>query len=233
MSTDVAARRERRGRPSRPGGSRRRLGLVRSASHGHLGRRDTHSDGLSAGGRPAALLPVRRGARPMRSSRRARSSGRRKPTREASSAIRFTDLDAESVDALQRMMRRQPGAVRLRRGSHAPPHRGARVSMRRPSRTPTRASPVVSDLGFLQVGKQLELEDAATGPKRPASINRVEVAVDPPVAHPPARRHSPLRRRAGRRGRRPGRPPPRSDAPSRWRRAPPTIRSPWTRSPCG
>ncbi|MDP9033786.1 MAG: hypothetical protein M3O50_03190, partial [Myxococcota bacterium] len=37
---------------------------------------------------------------------------------------------------------------------------------------------VGSDLGFLQVGRSLELEDASSGNKRPASIDRVEVAVD-------------------------------------------------------
>ena len=43
---------------------------------------------------------------------------------------------------------------------------------------------VGSDLGFLQVGKQLELEDAQSGSKRPAAIDRVEVAVDP-ASHVP------------------------------------------------
>jgi hypothetical protein len=38
---------------------------------------------------------------------------------------------------------------------------------------------VGSELGFLRVGKQLELEDAQSGDKRPASIERVDVAVDP------------------------------------------------------
>jgi hypothetical protein len=38
---------------------------------------------------------------------------------------------------------------------------------------------VGNELGFLQVGKQLELEDAETGEKRPASIDRVEVEIDP------------------------------------------------------
>jgi len=38
---------------------------------------------------------------------------------------------------------------------------------------------VGSELGFLQVGKGLELENAETGRKRPAVIDRVEVQVDP------------------------------------------------------
>jgi len=46
------------------------------------------------------------------------------------------------------------------------------------------AMTVGSDLGFLQVGKQLELEDAQSGNKRPARIDHVEVAVDP-ASHVP------------------------------------------------
>lgn len=38
---------------------------------------------------------------------------------------------------------------------------------------------VGNELGFLQVGKELELEDAETGEKRPARIDRVEVEIDP------------------------------------------------------
>ena len=36
-----------------------------------------------------------------------------------------------------------------------------------------------SGLGFLQVGKHLELEDASTGAKRPAHVVRVECEIDP------------------------------------------------------
>ncbi len=43
---------------------------------------------------------------------------------------------------------------------------------------------VGSDLGFLQVGKALELEDAQSGGKRPACIDRVDVAIDP-TSHVP------------------------------------------------
>jgi hypothetical protein len=43
---------------------------------------------------------------------------------------------------------------------------------------------VGSDLGFLQVGRELELEDTQNGKKRPASIDRVEVVVDP-TSHVP------------------------------------------------
>ena len=41
----------------------------------------------------------------------------------------------------------------------------------------TTAVTVGSDLGFLQVGKELELEDAESGAKRAAKIDCVDVAV--------------------------------------------------------
>jgi hypothetical protein len=94
--------------------------------------------------------------------------------------VRFTDLDAESVDALKRACGVeaappvQPGSkVRLHIDGLASPMR-AKIKDSDPS-----AVTVGSELGFLRVGKQLELEDAQSGAKRPASIDRVEVAVDP------------------------------------------------------
>ena len=38
---------------------------------------------------------------------------------------------------------------------------------------------VGSDLGFLQVGKRIDLENTQTGGKRPATIDRVDIDVDP------------------------------------------------------
>jgi hypothetical protein len=95
--------------------------------------------------------------------------------------IRFTDIDPDSVDALKRACGfggsaapGQPGAkVRLYIDGLASP---MRAKIRDAQST---AITVGSDLGFLQVGKQLELEDAQSGTKRPASIDRVDVAVDP------------------------------------------------------
>jgi hypothetical protein len=95
--------------------------------------------------------------------------------------IRFTEVDPESVDALKRVCgvaaaaaAGQPGAkVRLYIDGLASPMR-AKVRDARPA-----AITVGSDLGFLQVGKHIELEDAQSGNKRPASIDRVEVTVDP------------------------------------------------------
>ena len=74
-------------------------------------------------------------------------------------------------------------------GAAQPVHSGSKVRLHidglaSPMRAKIRDSratavTVGSDLGFLQVGRQLELEDAQSGNKRPACIDRVEVAVDP------------------------------------------------------
>lgn len=95
--------------------------------------------------------------------------------------IRFTDIDPDSVDALKRVCGvsgsgasgQRGGKVRLYIDGLASPMR-AKIRDARPT-----AITVGSDLGFLQVGKQLELEDAQSGNKRPASIDRVDVAIDP------------------------------------------------------
>jgi len=100
--------------------------------------------------------------------------------------IRFTDIDADSVEALKHVcglgalaVEAKPGAkVRLYIEGLASPMR-AKIRDSHPTEIT-----VGSDLGFLQVGKQLELEDAASGTKRPASIDHVEVAVDP-ISHVP------------------------------------------------
>ena len=152
-------------------------------------------------------------------SRPARSSGRKAADKGGEFGIRFTDLDAESVEALKRIcgvaaLRRRRRSARGRRcacTSRAWPRRCARRS-----RTPAPTAVTVgSDLGFLQVGKQLELEDAQSGTKRPASIDRVEVAVDP-ASHVPqlvvTLRYADVKR-SGRR-RRPPRPGARWAAPA-------------------
>lgn len=95
--------------------------------------------------------------------------------------VRFTEMDAESVDALKGLcgvggnaLKVQPGSkVRLHIEGLASPMR-ARIKDSHPTEVT-----VGSELGFLQVGRQLELEDAQNGGKRPACIDRVEVAVDP------------------------------------------------------
>jgi len=96
--------------------------------------------------------------------------------------IRFTDMEPESIEALKRACTEsalppfpaQPGSkVRLHIDGLASPMR-AKI---RDSRTGEIT--VGSELGFLQVGKELELEDPGNGITRPAHIECVEVVVDP------------------------------------------------------
>ncbi len=95
--------------------------------------------------------------------------------------IRFTDLDAQSAEALQRVI----GIA----CAPAAPSKGNRVRLHieglgSPMRAHVKESgrgllTAFSGLGFLQVGKHLELEDATTGAKRPAKVVRVECEIDP------------------------------------------------------
>jgi hypothetical protein len=97
--------------------------------------------------------------------------------------VRFTDMDAESVDSLKRVcgVAAPTEAPAVQTGSKVRLHIDGLASPMRAKIRDARATAVTvgSDLGFLQVGRQLELEDAQSGKKRPASIDRVEVAVDP------------------------------------------------------
>jgi hypothetical protein len=101
----------------------------------------------------------------------------REASRGGEFGLRFVDLDAESAAALERMTDRArlkvPGAkVRLHIDGLGAPMR-ARV------KGTTRSELTVgSELGFLQVGKHIDLEDAESGQRRPAFIDRVEVEVD-------------------------------------------------------
>ncbi|MGA3119207.1 MAG: PilZ domain-containing protein [Polyangiaceae bacterium] len=95
--------------------------------------------------------------------------------------VRFTDLDAESVEALKRVCGVGSSAPAAQAGSKVRLHIEGLSSPMRAKIKETRPAAVTvgSDLGFLQVGRQLELEDAQSGHKRPATIDRVEIAVDP------------------------------------------------------
>jgi PilZ domain len=96
--------------------------------------------------------------------------------------IRFTNLDAASTVALQRILGMaddgdRPTAdhnrkVRLHIEGLASPMR-ARIKDQM-----TSGVTAYSELGFLQMGKPLELEDAASGARRPASIDRVQVEIN-------------------------------------------------------
>jgi hypothetical protein len=95
--------------------------------------------------------------------------------------VRFTDMDQESVDSLKRIIG-VPGVEQaVVSGSKVRLHIDGLASPMRAKIKDARATAVTvgSDLGFLQVGRQLELEDAQSGAKRPARIDRVDVAVDP------------------------------------------------------
>jgi hypothetical protein len=99
--------------------------------------------------------------------------------------VRFTDMDPDSVESLKHLC----GVTAATEAAPQPVPSGSKVRLHidglaSPMRAKIRDSrstavTVGSDLGFLQVGRPLELEDAHSGRKRPASIDRVEVAVDP------------------------------------------------------
>lgn len=96
--------------------------------------------------------------------------------------IRFTNLDSASTVALQRIvgMVEEGMAIRPPQGRKVRLHIEGLASPMRARVKGAQGSSVTafSELGFLQVGKQLALEDAATGSKRPALIDRVDVEVE-------------------------------------------------------
>jgi hypothetical protein len=95
--------------------------------------------------------------------------------------LRFAELDAASESALKKLVAAEP-----KFDAHDP---GTRVRLHieglgSPMRARIKGSAaeglvVGSELGFLQVGKELELEDARTGGKRAARIDKVTVEVNP------------------------------------------------------
>ncbi|HEY2514366.1 MAG TPA: PilZ domain-containing protein [Polyangiaceae bacterium] len=99
--------------------------------------------------------------------------------------IRFTDLDAQSAEALRGMMG-VGEAPALQKGNRVRLHiEGLGSPMRAHVKKTERGQlTAFSGLGFLQVGKHLELEDANTGAKRPAHVTRVECEIDP-ASHVP------------------------------------------------
>jgi hypothetical protein len=95
--------------------------------------------------------------------------------------VRFTEIDSEGVEALKRICGVAPVAAPAQAGARVRLHIDGLASPMRAKIRDSHPSAVTvgSDLGFLQVGRQLELEDAQSGAKRPACIDRVDVAVDP------------------------------------------------------
>jgi hypothetical protein len=94
--------------------------------------------------------------------------------------VRFTDMDADSVDAIKRACADASHSAFVHPGSKVRLHiEGLASPMRAKIRNSNPSEVIVgSDLGFLQVGKPLELEEAQHGMKRPARIDGVEVHVD-------------------------------------------------------
>ena len=96
--------------------------------------------------------------------------------------IRFTNLDAASTVSLQRIV----GMIEDGQAVNPPTGRKVRLhidGLASPMRARVRGKEgqivtAYSELGFLQVGKQLDLEDAASGSKRPALIDHVQVEVE-------------------------------------------------------
>ena len=95
--------------------------------------------------------------------------------------IRFTDLDPQSAEALQKVIGIACAPPAPAKGNRVRLHIEGLGS---PMRAHVKESgkgllTAFSGLGFLQVGKHLELEDATTGAKRPAKVVRVECEIDP------------------------------------------------------
>jgi len=105
--------------------------------------------------------------------------------------IRFTNLDDESVEALHSIL---GGGEKAAATLHAMQQPGSKIrlhieGLNSPMRARVKDSSdgevtAFSELGFLQVGKHLELEDAGTGEKRPARLDRVNVEIDPDTRVP-------------------------------------------------
>ena len=108
----------------------------------------------------------------------------REAARGGEFGIRFSGLDGNSARILSRMTCDAPSESAPPRGGQGMKVRlhidGLGSPMRARVKGVNQAELTVgSELGFLQVGKALELENAETGSKRAARIDRVEVQVDP------------------------------------------------------
>jgi len=95
--------------------------------------------------------------------------------------LRFVDVDPILAEALARIGIANKERTIQVSGAKVRLHiEGLGFPMKARVKDATRKELTVgNELGFLQVGKELELEDAETGEKRPARIDRVEVEIDP------------------------------------------------------
>jgi hypothetical protein len=99
--------------------------------------------------------------------------------------IRFTNIDPESAEHLKSLLAQARGQgpkagarVRLHIDGLAAPMRG------RVRGAETAGMTACSDLNFLQLGKPLDVEDASSGARRPASIGGVQLEIDPETQVP-------------------------------------------------
>jgi hypothetical protein len=94
--------------------------------------------------------------------------------------MRFVDVDPILAEALARLVNVKEKTIQAS-GAKVRLHiEGLGFPMKARVKDASRKELTVgNELGFLQVGKELELEDAETGEKRPARIDRVEVEIDP------------------------------------------------------
>jgi hypothetical protein len=100
--------------------------------------------------------------------------------------MRFTDLDAASEVALRKLISIEPTFTTAAPGTRVRLHIEGLGSPMRAHVKGSEATGLVveSELGFLQVGKELELENARTGGKRPARVARVGVEINPETQIP-------------------------------------------------
>lgn len=102
--------------------------------------------------------------------------------------VRFSSLDPESEKALRALsgVTPDPEIPIVTTGTRVRLHiEGLGAPMRARIRDVDSGEVTVgSDLGFLQIGKPLELEDATTGEKRPAHIDQVDVELDKKTSIP-------------------------------------------------
>jgi hypothetical protein len=99
--------------------------------------------------------------------------------------IRFTNIDPESASHLKTLLAQARGEgpkagsrVRLHIDGLASPMRG------RVRGAESSGMTACSDLNFLQLGKPLDVEDAASGARRPAAIGGVQLEIDPETQVP-------------------------------------------------
>ena len=100
--------------------------------------------------------------------------------------LRFTEIDPASEAALKKLVTVEPTFAEGGPGARVRLHiEGLGSPMRARIKGSLAEGMVVgSELGFLKVGKELELEDAVTGGKRAARIHRVAVEVNPETQVP-------------------------------------------------